>query len=116
MSVFVQKEIGAKRVRSQTAPFQTTSIAVCPNDQTYHHVAAASRAVRRSDRADSWRYFGQFRVVPNAIIAGDVLNEVVVVRWPDHIRPGTASDVSVIGSDIFATLLDVTGTPPPADR
>jgi len=39
-----------------------------------------------------------------------------IVRWPGHIKPGTVSDVPVIGSDIFATVLDVTGIAPPADR
>ncbi|MCR9202157.1 MAG: sulfatase-like hydrolase/transferase [Planctomycetaceae bacterium] len=39
-----------------------------------------------------------------------------VVRWPGHIRPGTVSDVPVIGTDIFATVLDVAGLPLPKDR
>ena len=39
-----------------------------------------------------------------------------VVRWPGHIKPGTQSDVPVIGSDIFATVLDITGIPLPSDR
>lgn len=39
-----------------------------------------------------------------------------IVRWPGHIKPGTVSNVPVIGSDIFATVLDVTGIPLPTDR
>jgi arylsulfatase A-like enzyme len=39
-----------------------------------------------------------------------------VVRWPGHIEPGTESDVPVIGTDIFATVLDVAGVPLPNDR
>ncbi|QDV41159.1 Arylsulfatase [Stieleria neptunia] len=39
-----------------------------------------------------------------------------VARWPDHIKPGTVSDVPVIGTDIFATVLDITGIPLPTDR
>ena len=39
-----------------------------------------------------------------------------VVRWPDHIEPGTVSDVPVIGSDIFATVLEIAGVPLPDDR
>ncbi|MGB7343344.1 MAG: sulfatase-like hydrolase/transferase [Pirellulaceae bacterium] len=39
-----------------------------------------------------------------------------IVRWPGHIEPGTVSNVPVIGSDIFATVLDVTGIDLPADR
>ncbi|MEP3479825.1 MAG: sulfatase-like hydrolase/transferase [Fuerstiella sp.] len=39
-----------------------------------------------------------------------------VVRWPGHIKPGSVSDVPVIGSDIFATVLDVCGIPLPTDR
>lgn len=39
-----------------------------------------------------------------------------VARWPGHIEPGTVSDVPVIGTDIFATVLDITGSPQPKDR
>ena len=39
-----------------------------------------------------------------------------VARWPSHIEPGTVSDVPVIGTDIFATVLDITGIPLPSDR
>ena len=39
-----------------------------------------------------------------------------LVRWPDRIMPGSVSDVPVIGSDIFSTVLDITDIPLPADR
>ena len=39
-----------------------------------------------------------------------------VVRWPGHIKPGTVSEVPVIGTDIFATVLDITGIELPNDR
>ncbi|MEP4079461.1 sulfatase-like hydrolase/transferase [Haloferula sp.] len=39
-----------------------------------------------------------------------------VVRWPGHIEAGSKSEVAVIGSDIFATVLDVCGIPLPKDR
>ena len=39
-----------------------------------------------------------------------------IARWPGHIRPGSISDVPVIGTDIFATVLDITGVPLPGDR
>jgi len=39
-----------------------------------------------------------------------------IVRWPGRIKPGTVSNVPVIGTDIFATVLDVTGTAMPTDR
>lgn len=39
-----------------------------------------------------------------------------MVRWPGHIRPGTVSDVPVIGSDIFSTVLEIAGVPLPGDR
>ncbi len=32
-----------------------------------------------------------------------------VVRWPGRIKPGTTSDVPVVGTDIFATVLEITG-------
>lgn len=39
-----------------------------------------------------------------------------IVRWPGHIEPGTVSKVPIIGSDIFATALEVAGVPLPTDR
>ncbi|MEP2774681.1 MAG: sulfatase-like hydrolase/transferase [Luteolibacter sp.] len=39
-----------------------------------------------------------------------------IARWPGHIEPGTVSDVPVIGTDIFSTVLDITGIPLPDDR
>lgn len=39
-----------------------------------------------------------------------------IVRWPGHVKPGTTSEVPVIGSDIFATVLEIAGVPLPADR
>ena len=39
-----------------------------------------------------------------------------VARWPGRIKPGTTSDVPVIGTDVFATVLDITGLPLPKDR
>ena len=39
-----------------------------------------------------------------------------VARWPGHIKPGTVSDIPVIGSDIFSTILDIVNIPLPTDR
>ncbi|MCX6854534.1 MAG: sulfatase-like hydrolase/transferase, partial [Verrucomicrobia bacterium] len=39
-----------------------------------------------------------------------------IVRWPGHIKAGSVSDVPVIGTDIFATVLEVTGVAVPNDR
>ena len=39
-----------------------------------------------------------------------------IARWPGHIKAGTVSDVPVIGTDIFATVLDITGIQLPDDR
>jgi len=39
-----------------------------------------------------------------------------MVRWPGKIMPGSVSDVPVIGSDIFSTVLDITDIPLPDDR
>ena len=39
-----------------------------------------------------------------------------VARWPKHIKAGTVSDVPVIGSDLFSTILGIVGIPLPADR
>lgn len=39
-----------------------------------------------------------------------------LVRWPGHIEPGSTSDVPVVGTDVFATVLDIVGIPLPTDR
>jgi len=39
-----------------------------------------------------------------------------LARWPGHIEPGSTSDVPVIGTDVFATVLDITGISLPTDR
>jgi len=39
-----------------------------------------------------------------------------IVRWPGKIKPGTTSDVPVIGSDLFLTALTIAKSPIPVDR
>jgi len=39
-----------------------------------------------------------------------------IVRWPGKVTPGAVSDVPIIGSDIFSTLLAITDIPLPDDR
>ena len=39
-----------------------------------------------------------------------------LARWPGKIKPGTTSDVPVIGSDVFPTMLGVAGVEVPRDR
>ncbi|HEX4149500.1 MAG TPA: sulfatase-like hydrolase/transferase [Pirellulales bacterium] len=39
-----------------------------------------------------------------------------IVRWPQHVRPGTTSDEPVCGVDLLPTLCQVAGVPLPADR
>lgn len=39
-----------------------------------------------------------------------------MARWPGHIPAGMESDVPVIGSDIFPTVLDIADIPLPKDR
>ncbi|MGJ8656007.1 MAG: sulfatase family protein [Akkermansiaceae bacterium] len=39
-----------------------------------------------------------------------------LASWPGHIKPGTVSDTPVIGTDIFATALDMVGVEQPKDR
>jgi len=39
-----------------------------------------------------------------------------LVRWPGHIKPGSTTDVPVIGSDFFTTVCAITDTPLPKDR
>lgn len=39
-----------------------------------------------------------------------------IVRWPGKTRPGTTSDVPVIGSDIFVTAVGIAGAKLPTDR
>ena len=39
-----------------------------------------------------------------------------IARWPGHIKAGSESDIPVIGTDIFATALEIAGVPLPTDR
>ena len=39
-----------------------------------------------------------------------------IVRWPGTIKSGTTSSVPVIGTDIFATVCEITGVAVPTDR
>ena len=39
-----------------------------------------------------------------------------MVRWPGHVPAGKTSDQPVVGTDIFATVLEVTGLDVPKDR
>ena len=39
-----------------------------------------------------------------------------IARWPGRIPAGTTSDVPVIGTDIFSTILDIVDIPLPSDR
>lgn len=39
-----------------------------------------------------------------------------IVRWPGKVKPGTVSDVPMIGSDIFTTVLEIAGAKVPTDR
>jgi len=38
----------------------------------------------------------------------------LIVRWPGVVRPGTVSDVPVISTDFFPTILEMSGAPAPA--
>ena len=44
------------------------------------------------------------------------IREPGMARWPGHIQPGSTSDVPVIGSDVFPTLLALAGVEAPKDR
>lgn len=39
-----------------------------------------------------------------------------IIRWPGHIKPGTVSDIPIIGSDLFSTSLALVDQPLPTDR
>ena len=39
-----------------------------------------------------------------------------IVSWPGHIAAGTTSTIPVVGTDIFTTVLSITGIPVPKDR
>lgn len=39
-----------------------------------------------------------------------------VIRWPGQIAAGTTSEVPVVGTDIFSTILDIVDLPLPDDR
>ncbi|GHC61927.1 sulfatase-like hydrolase/transferase [Roseibacillus persicicus] len=39
-----------------------------------------------------------------------------IVRWPGRVKAGTTSEVPVIGTDVFTTVLELAGVPLPSDR
>ena len=39
-----------------------------------------------------------------------------IARWPGKIKPGTISDIPIIGTDLFSTILDIADIPLPQDR
>lgn len=39
-----------------------------------------------------------------------------IIRWPGHVKPGTESVTPVVGTDLFATLLEIAQVPLPQDR
>lgn len=39
-----------------------------------------------------------------------------MVRWPGHVPAGKTCDIPIVGTDIFNTVCEVTGTEPPKDR
>jgi arylsulfatase A len=39
-----------------------------------------------------------------------------IVRWPGKIQAGSTSELPVIGTDIFATVCEITSSPMPSDR
>ncbi len=41
------------------------------------------------------------------------IREPLIVRWPGHTAPGSVSDVAVIGTDFYPTLLEVSGAARP---
>jgi len=41
------------------------------------------------------------------------IREPLIVRWPGHTTPGSVSDVPVIGTDFYPTLLQAGGAPTP---
>lgn len=60
-------------------------------------------------------YTGGLRGRKRAVYEGGI-RVAGIVRWPGHVKPGTTSDVPVIGSDIFTTVCAVTGAEVPKDR
>jgi arylsulfatase A len=58
---------------------------------------------------------GGFRGRKRALYEGGI-RVPGIVRWPGVVKPGSESDQPLVGSDIFATMLDVVGVPAPADR
>jgi arylsulfatase A len=39
-----------------------------------------------------------------------------IVRWPNHIAPGTSNNTPIVGTDLFATILEIAEIPVPTDR
>jgi arylsulfatase A-like enzyme len=42
------------------------------------------------------------------------IREPLIIRWPGHTVPASATDIPVIGTDFYPTLLQISGAPRPA--
>jgi arylsulfatase A len=60
-------------------------------------------------------YTGGLRGRKRAVYEGGI-RVPGIVRWPGKLKPGTESDIPVIGSDIFPTLCAIAGVAVPGDR
>ena len=90
----VMEALDKAGVSDDTLLFFTSDNGPVPN---YGGTAGGLRGVKRSSHEGGIRVPG-------------------VARWPGHIEAGTVSDIPVIGSDIFSTILDIVGIPLPGDR
>lgn len=58
---------------------------------------------------------GGFRGRKRSVYEGGI-RVAGMLRWPGRITPGSTSDVPAIGSDLFPTVCEITGTAQPSDR
>ncbi len=65
--------------------------------------------------SDHGFFLGEHHFYDKRLMYEPSIRVPMVVRYPKHIKPGTASDEMVLNLDVAPTLLDVAGIPVPAE-
>ena len=95
----LMKVLGDQKLSDTTFVFFTSDNGP-EGDGTKERMRGSTGGLRGRKR---WLYEGGIRV-PG------------IARWPGNIKAGSTSDVPIIGTDLFPTILNIAGVKPPADR
>ena len=96
----LDRNVGRLLAKLDALGLRENTIVVFTSDNGGHAAATSMKPLRGSKGT---LYEGGIRVP-------------LVVRWPGVTAPGSTSDTPVVGTDVFPTLLEMTGTSVPAGK